>query len=492
MKFHLKVEGVNFASCLFDTNDISVIRGSSLLLDTIAEPVADALAKTRCKDVQREWAGASTSKFTFEADDEKAAQQALVAVKAQLLGEPYRHLSFVASIGHSDQQAEARNRAAQFRQWTVPDCAVPDSVMPDSGKPGSVKPGRAVRAATKPDALDGMRPAAPGMNDTIKGALSPSVKARLDYGRANRRGFFEVRAPKQLLHETEFCDSFHDMVKGAPDWVSETVRNKLAVIHFDGDGFGKARAKAKSTADFSDELNTWMQDVLAHLVEGAICDGVLRLEVLVWGGDDITLVVPAWRALPCVRDFYAATQDMTLAGQSVGFTGGVIIGNYKAPIRQLTALAGDAVDRGKEADARRGFTIDAFESAAPPENGLDDHRNRVFGKNDAKALSIPGQETGALIELLTRWKSGEARNLPSRSRLYDLLSRPVPVGDSRDEWIANELERDARRRGAPAQGALPTEALPAFEGVSRGKSLEFKLAATMWDYVPTAEQEADA
>lgn len=470
MKFHLKVEGVNFASCLYDTNDISVIRGSSLMLDSIADPVATALATSQCQYVEQEWAGASTAKFTFEAD-ERTARKALDAVKARLSEDPQRHLSFVASIGHSDQVVEARNRAAQFRQWTVPDCAVPD--------------------ATVPDALDGMRPAAPDCGDNIKGALSPSVQARLEHGRKNRRGFFESRVAKVLPQDIAFCESFHDMVRDAPDWVSETVRNKLAVIHFDGDGFGKAREASTSAADFSHELNAKMQAVLTTLVKEATDYSVLRLEVLVWGGDDITLVVPAWRALTCLRDFYASTEGMTLAEQAVGFTGGVIVANYKAPIRQLTALAEDAVHLGKAEDARGGFTFDAFESAALPENGLVDHRKRVFGEVTARALSIPGQKAEALIHMLTEWKSGQARGLPSRSRLYDLLAADVPDGDARDTWIVKELERDAERLPVAGDGNSKKVSMPAFQDVARGKSLELMLATTMWDYVPTAEQEVD-
>lgn len=471
MKFHLKVEGVNFASCLYDTNDISVIRGSSLLLDSIKGPVSEALRATQCKNVNPEWAGASKAKFTFDADED-IAQDALAAVRARLSQGPYKHLSFVASIGNSDEVAEARNRASQFRQWTVPDCAVPDAVLPD--------------------ALDGMRPAAPDCRDNLKGALSPSVQARLAYGRKNRKGFFENRVADVLPQDISFCDSFHDMVHGAPNWVSETVRNKLAIIHFDGDGFGKAREASDSAAAFSDELNDQMQQVLTALVKGATGDGVLRLEVLVWGGDDITLVVPAWRALTCAQDFYASTVGMSLAGQPVGFTGGVIVANYKAPIRQLTALAGEAVDLGKAANARGGFTFDAFESAAPPENGLADHRKRVFGEVSARGLSFPGQEVEGLIQMLTEWKSGQSRGLPSRSRLFDLLASDVPDGETRDAWIEKELGRDAVRLAVADEDNSEAVTMPGLDDAPRRKSLEFMLSATLWDYVPTAEREADA
>lgn len=463
MKFHLEVEGVNFASCLYDTNDISVIRGSSLLLDSIAEPVTAALQASRCQNIEREWAGASTAKFTFEAD-EAAAQAALETVRSSLSKGPYRHLSFVANIGQSDVAAKARNRAAQFRQWTVPECQVPDAILPD--------------------ALDGMRPASAQSFDSLKGALSPSVKARLDHGRKNRHGFFASRVPDLVTSDVALCDSFHDMVRDAPNWVPETVAQKLAVLHFDGDGFGAARRAAKSAAAFSDELNAKMQNLLRRLVHGAIVEDMLRLEVLVWGGDDITLVVPAWHALDCLKTVFAETAEMTLAGQAVSFTGAAIVANYKAPIRQLTALAEEAVYTAKQANARGGFTFDAFESAAPPEKGLAEHRVRVFGQVSVADLSIPHKDVSQLLTILRDWKTGAGESMPSRSRLYDLLSAPLPEGLTRDAFIERELDRDVNRLEARGESTAGGVFLPTRQDRPRAISLDLKLAATLWDYVP--------
>lgn len=470
----LRVEGVNFGSCLFDTNDLSVVRGASLLLDQVAVPVGNALTAALGRSVTPDWEGGSKAVFRFQADPGKAAQ-AEAAARASLAGNPWKYMTFVLDMveedGATDAEvvAEARNRTRQFRQWTVADCAVP--------------------GAWRQDALDGMRPADPASTDA-KGPLSPGSAARREYGRQMRQGFLAQRIGRELPPGLIFADSFADLVADPPPDLSVSAKGKIAVIHLDGDGFSAAAAALKDPVRFAAELGARSRTILAALVadalaqeqaEGKEAAPVLRMEVLVWGGDDVTLVVPAWRAVSTLRAFHAAAAGWTIGGLPLGFTGAAIIASHKAPVRRLVQLAGEAVDLAKAADARGACTIDIFESASPPEDGLAAHRARVWGNATPASLAFPGDRLDALIRQMARWRGEAGRLYPSRARLYRQLSRGLSEAELMEEIGRDEVRVHGAARDEVGDLAQDMR-LPCGDPAGRSLMTDLRLVCELWDY----------
>ena len=470
----LRVEGVNFANCLFDTNDLSVIRGASLLLDQIAHPLGNAIAQVLGQRISPNWSGGSKAVFRFQTDAATAAQIE-AAARNSLTLDPWKHMTFVLDMveddtsGRAEMVAEARNRTRQFRQWTVADCAV-------SG-------------AWRQDSLDGRRPADPRCSDT-KGPLSPASSARRTYGRQMRKGVFAKLSAQVLPERVRFCESFEDLVSNPPSELSISARSKMAVIHLDGDGFGAAAAALNDPVRFASEIAERTDLILAALVKDALAqeaadgrnlDPVLRMEVLVWGGDDITLVVPAWRVISTLKAFFAASADWAICGKPLGFTGGAIVASYKAPVRRLVQLAGEAVDLAKASGTRGSCTVDIFESASPPEDGLSAHRARVWGSASAADLALPGDRLGALVQVLARWRGEAGRLYPSRARLYSLLSSGMPEADlltalGRDEVRVLGVARDE------AGDLIDDLRLPSHGNARRSVMTDLRLVCDLWDY----------
>jgi hypothetical protein len=93
--FYLRIEGVNLNYVLEDTNQLSVIRGGSLLL---RQAVKDIEAKFPA--LRKISTGASVGLFQFEAEDEKEAKGLRDEKIVGFLSKDwrYKHFTFVVDV----------------------------------------------------------------------------------------------------------------------------------------------------------------------------------------------------------------------------------------------------------------------------------------------------------------------------------------------------------------------------------------------------------
>jgi hypothetical protein len=246
---------------------------------------------------------------------------------------------------------------------------------------------------------------------------------------------------------------------------------------------GRAAFAARMRENWRALMRRLVDDALrAEAAEGAAALR-LRFEPLLWGGDDVTFALPAWRLLDCLAGLFETTAGWEAEGRPLRFTGGAVIAAHKAPVRRLRELAREAVELSKAGGARGGVTIDVFESVAPPEDGLAAHRARAFGGSGSPAaLAFPAERLGGLVTALARLRVEAGRSLPSRSSLMDIVALAEAAGPAEaDAVIARELVRLARalEAGAPEIGDLR---LPALQGVGRPAALDLRLALALWDY----------
>ncbi len=476
------VEGVNFSSCLYDTNDLSVIRGSSLLYERFAEDFAGR------PDGQKPlWAGASMAVY----DSDGGAETLVATLEEAAREEPYRHLSFAIGTGRSEAEAQARARVAQMQSWSLPDPHLD--------------------GAWRHDSLDGMRPAAPDGHDEIKGHLSPSVAARIKEGRDAARSKARLEAlgaEGPQLEGIRFAQDFEDLVAKPPWWVPETMARKIAVIHLDGDGFNKARKAATDPEAFSDALREKFRGLMSALVEVSrkdagddrgIAPPVLRMVYLVWGGDDITLVVPAWQVFVMLEAVSEAVASWKIDGTRLGFSGAAIVANVKTPIRQMVALAGTAVDMLKESDTRGSVTIDMFKSLAVPDaeanlaQVLQEDRKVRLGANTPATVAVPLEQIAAFRDAAARLKTDGGALALSRSKAVGLANAHGQTGDD-SQLRAHLAEYDLQVLGHDVEGAEnPSEAALASLPLADTRAplaARLKLILDLWDLVPPADRES--
>lgn len=503
----VRAEGVNFAATLDDTQDLSTIRGSSLALLAIGDAVEAALARAGASDPRRIFVGASQAAYGFRAPagaGETVRNQVAAALAARgPNGEPFDHLSFVVDVVEGNDQealdrAEAHNRARQFRQWTVP---LP-SFLP---------------SAAGFDSRDRARPAvekdreAPGEADGEPILVSPSVAARRSYGRRMRQAFYRTQA-KDAAEGLAFCDSFQDIVGDPPEGLPLSLPFRMALVYADGNGFGAIRDRLGAEA-FSTILEPLRQELLRRVLAwyhaglnadarrfafaGDDGEARLRLETLLWGGDELMFVMPSWLVFDFLEGFFDATAGWMAGREPLTHSVGVVVCHHKVPIRQARALAKDIADALKEAarerdlGKRNAMAIEIFESLMPPQDGLSAYRSRLYGTTEALALDLafPGEGFAELRERCRVFAGkGESVHALPRSQLSRALGAARNAGPSLAAPAASEaaertLADYARRvRGSPDFAAM-VPALPRLAGTPpRPLALELALLAGVWDY----------
>lgn len=502
----LRVEGVNFAATVTDTNDLSTIRGSSLALLRAAPTIAAALDRAQVRP-EPILAGASQAAFRFTADA-AAADDALQTVRNLLAspaaeGEPpLHHLSFVADLAplHAGDPAaqedallvaEARNRAAQLRAFTV---TVP----------------RADALALMPDAFDHARQAETSIQ-TAAGRLpvSYSVKARRAFGQSQRSGFYrDYDAGGRSL---PVCNSFQDIVADPPRGLPISVRGKLAFLYGDGNGFGRVRRAigaqrfadglATLQAGFLRRLTAWLRDGVESRDERravALRDGwAARFETLLWGGDDFLFVMPAWLALPVLAEAEAATRDWSVGGHRLAIDFGLAICDRKTPVRTASATARDLCDAAKAADpggqSQSRAAIQPFESQSPLDAPLPVQRSRLFRVPEAateelgRRLVLPGGALGELVPRIRDLTSGEVRDgalSPGVVHRAIAAARRAPGGLVSE---AGRLAAVAVLEEAFARFGHEVPRLGLGELAPRGEALDLCLLAMFRDYCVAPE-----
>ena len=311
MQYYLRVEGVNLAHFVYDTQDLSTVRGGSLLLLRAVDEV--------CKQVQtahlmRISTGASIGLFQYDAADEAGAQQVRREVE-ELLHKDYRfkHATFVVDIQPSgtsyvqDREAVwARNRWRQMQQPTV---AVP------------LWNTQSVRVC----AIDHTRPAVSARHglEALE-HVSTSVQTRSTWGREQKQQFYEDETGSVI--DKEFVHDFDELTAAAAK-DHGNLHHKMAVIYVDGNRFGALRDETCTTPEaegqFAETLKAYrraaLQELLAsmqHDVTWVSANDRYRLETLLWGGDEILWVVPAWQGWRTLQQFYAQSEPMGIRGRT--------------------------------------------------------------------------------------------------------------------------------------------------------------------------------
>jgi len=253
--------------------------------------------------------------------------------------------------------------------------------------------------------------------------VSASLLARRAYGRYARQGFYAGEADKKC-GKLFFVNNFKELVENPPQGIAESARNKMAVFYTDGNSFTQLSGRTvEERKAFSTQLRRLMRkELLTPLLEEleklqqnehtrkfvsiegeeeAGGKGLLRFETLLWGGDEVMFVMPAWLGLWFTARFFQLIRDwQSPAGESLTFGAGLLICNYKTPIRVAkkivkNELAEAAATWGKQQKStQNAISIFVMESIEPMEEGLLEIRKRQLGLKDnlEDALIIPGDK----------------------------------------------------------------------------------------------------
>jgi len=452
MEFYLRIEGVNLDAVLFDTPQISVTRGASFLLRLLTQELPEKLTSWGVEEkLEKITVGASVGVYQFISSDPVAL---VATIRHNLASDPsYQYFNFVvdyhpiSSAQNFQQDLENLVSANRLQQIQLPSLSLADLNIP----------------ASEPCAWNGLLPAqANNRVGLSEKNVSLSVAARFEKGRVLRQKFYQTEAGVEFSEENGyvFTQNFEQLSDNPK---KGNLNNKVAIIYLDGNKFGRLQRAKCSTKEkqieFDETVQGYRKTYLANFLrqikdlpdyqyqesskkaEGNIenKDSCLRLEVLLWGGDEITLIVPAWCGMHALGFFFEESKNWQFEGTPLTHAGGIVFANRKTPIKKLKDLAYNLAEEVKEASDNstyNGFDYLVLESLNSPSTYLTKVREDVYGKHaaDSRTLLKP-----IYPDLLNQTEQLQAIPKSALYRIAHNILNDCRISQGEDENTANEV-----------------------------------------------------
>jgi hypothetical protein len=348
----------------------------------------------------------------------------------------------------------------RWRQMQSPSVAFPHQVAPLPCRTDKVRPG---------DCMENDAP------------MSTSVKVRRDYGRMQKQNFYEQETGLR-------CPPFvHDLNALTADESFGNLHHKMAVVHLDGNGFGKIQDElcdsAENQRQFDQNLRSLRREMLRELLQRTSSaekikqwrtnSGEHRIETLLWGGDEIIWVVPAWTGLWILCFFFETSQSWKFQGRPLTHSAGVVFCHHNAPIHRITDLAQrltyyakSAADRSQNVIAWQ--ILESFDHIGQNLEGIIESR-LPEGCGPTHFL-LPGRELGSIMDISKRLK----RELP-RNKVHSIA-----------RTLANRDSTKADTLASQTLEQLP-KAADDFRSLAQrvgNERMAWVHLAELWDYFP--------
>lgn len=520
-----RVAACNFDATILDTNDLSTIRGSSLIALRFPDRIVQRLNWER-PDLQVSAIASGASELLVRFTSLPGATEAVEAFLRRMLsgtgdqaGWPWTLFTYVWAVEGPDDGAgrdfvkrlhrlTARCNTLQYRQRTI--------ILPPFHSDAERRARKQqTDAASVVCSLDGVRPATPGLRQKGK-PVSASVRWRRGFGVRAKELFYEEELKETGYRSARpFAGEFSDLAPTADERrthdIPDSLTGKMALIYLDGNGFGQRREAEGRTAAglraFSEDVKAKRRDLLHEVLTalddlpGMIHPGddrtphCLRFETLLWGGDEVMWALPACCAWVVMGVVQAHLNDRNRWGE-LTHAAGLLIAPYKAPIVQLTALVKDLGDTAKTVSrGSNGVQIGVVSGFDMPGVTVDALRRPLFDPEGSNGEVPHGtfQCDGA------RWGDSQGAmaavkhprtGLP-RSALHRVYHEALEKGlfaSGRTEDARRHLDAGIDQIGLVHEGTIDPQAiaalrdgLPGAQGVAEHPLVPLHQILSLWD-----------
>lgn len=351
-KYLFRAESVNLASFIEDTKDLSTIRGGGLLLLNSMQVIENWVRRWEKKNstnlhFKAVTTGASNGLFTFYVESEDDAKKFREAVADYLIcHHSLGYATFVVDVQranadfvHDKEAVMARNR---WRQWQQPTVVTPK--MNDDHN---------VQVCH----FDWISPASSKKKQKDQ-RVSRSVSVRRKFGIHQKRHFYagEMKRYFNQTYEGRFVNDLEELTE---DESKGNLHHKMAVIYLDGNSFSSIQTNNCRDENvqqaFDQTLKEYRATALKSILELMDHDagyqtagGSLRLETLLWGGDEIIWVVPAWKGWELLERFYEISELWHFENDQLSHAGGLVFCHHNAPVHRITHLCKKLAEAVKE------------------------------------------------------------------------------------------------------------------------------------------------
>ena len=500
-KYYLRMEGVNLYSFVYDANDLSTVRGGGLMLLGAPQIVEEALKQVPqgVGGVKEIVSGASLGLFEFDIDADTPAREAEIAANVRnaaarvlVSSEGVPDATFVVDVLKKEgdfrtctQKLLTKNRWRQFRQPTI--------AAPAKNESAEV---------SLPCDLEGRRPGTVTRRENNeKKIYCESVARRRDYGRDKRSQFYaeELGDILKRAFSGDFTRSFEELSK---DETRGDLNRKMAVIYLDGNGFGKVRddecREAEDLIEFEGLVKKCRAKALADLIDRMDCaagngfkteTGAYRLETLLWGGDELIWVVPAWKGWEVLQAFYTVSMDKEwrFRDRRLTHAGGLVFCHHNAPIHKIVELCVSLAEAAKEESRDKNlFQYLVLESFDHIGQDLDEFRKRHVAFKWRASLDGDFMEEAADTVRFARARF-------PRGQIYKAVHAAAASARKAKRSENADLEDNAVERFRKRlEEIVPEETLALLDERQRLKHLGDKNStwlhlAQLWDYIPDKE-----
>lgn len=481
----IRVEAVNFGSFILDTADLSTIRGGGLLL---LEIELEDFAKESGLGPAVSY-GASITNYEVVCPGQAEADELCRRIETALGRKPefaeasiFAAAAPLAGTDVNGWQAAVRDTrtAIRWMQMQSPTVVYPNLI------------------ATDIDPLDGVRPAKRRADFWRKSETGEAVEWVVSDVTYERR--LNGVARKHRDYSKRFgcpeTQQFVNDLEQMSDFKGKRLDGKVAVIHLDGNSFGQTfslqgkEGYQKLATGIRENHRAFMGWLLGEkatdvdwLWSGTVYSNkgteikkrdAMRLETLVWGGDEITWVVPAWCGWWMLGEFFR--QFGPVDGVRLTHKAAIVFCHHKAPIQRITALVNTLADSAKDGTNRMTYQVlESFDHLGVDATTLRDARLPALLQG-TKALLVAGDSMLRLPAPLSEFR----RRFP-RSKLHRILQLYRSAEAEAAKLGKEELSENAMEgKFGEIQAAL---------GLDGGLTELQKTAATwihiadLWDYV---------
>ena len=457
MTFLCYLEAVNLSHLYQDCNDLSTSRGGGLAVLSLGQDAAqwlnaDGLHATVVSQ------GASQGLLRVEAADEERIRGLLRRCLRD--DELLRYATVAIGTLPEEPGALPRQRAqlqamARWQQMTSPAVVYPPLR------------GRSVCRT------DGLRPAP-------EGEESPFTRLRRDHGRRKKHDLL-----REILGEEagsfEVVQHIQELAAGGDRFGN--LKEKIAVLHFDGNSFGSqsaSRQTPEALSEFSEGVIRQQKAFFKDLVNSggaewwSNLEGVrkLRLEIVLFGGDEIAFLTPAWLGWSSLVHFYDyLKRHPPVRGAELTYSAGLVFCHQKAPIHPIKVLAHDLSDQAKARGQGKGNFVcyQSLESFDNVGQDLDEYLDRLYRFTGGTGVRLSAEQAALLEQHMPAW-----RGALSKRKLFR-LARQAGWGESPEK-----ITKESLAESADALDAASAQALDCLlSGLGAAAVLHL---AELWDY----------
>ncbi len=439
MAFYLYMEAVNLDNFISDTQDLSTIRGGSLLLLRATERI-----KNKFKQLEIISTGASSGLFKSNTDlkqevidyleqDTKLKNTTLLVNSIPVSDSFYTDRETLIALTRWQQMQSATVIYPELQSLEHTICEV-DFIRPSN------------HSMTKGEA-------------TI--TVSESVYQRRRYGNGQKRTFYRQEieklenSPINIKDVKDFIREFNELTE---DKKQSNLNGKMAVIYLDGNGFGQIEqhmckeGSEDGLREFDNTVKTHRRSFLANLLKETLGkptwttpENRHRLEILLWGGDEMILVVPAWQGWWTLSDFFQYSKEWSVFNPApkssdipLTHAAGLVFCHHHAPIHSITKLAKELAQLAKNKSRTTNcMAYQILESFDYTGDDLEKFRQQRCPKGiNSSDLLISGENMDKVLSAVHPIK----RNL-SKGKVYRLVEAYLHDNQIDKAELTTEVEQ---------------------------------------------------